>query len=381
MLSLKKKAEPINPLKNQNKNTIMVVDDEPSNLAGVCGLLEEFYSIVPAGGGQEALDILEKNTDIKVIVSDQKMPGMSGVEFLSLLKEKNHPAIRLILTGFADINSIISGINQAGIFSYLTKPVDALELRAKVDKAIQKYDVIHNNNRLVNAIEQVQQENEVLRGKLAHHISDDEQDNDSPVLGVASDIAILNGDIRNFTKFSLDRSASEVIEVLQKIFQFLHEHIYEHGGIVDKHMGDGIIAVFGLKANSSIDTALACVQKIVQSYPEFNKSLNLDSDTELKLGLGLAYGEVSVSKLTVDDRDEISYVGTPLFLSASMQELTKLPLKFDDAKELFGFYENAMAVIPAEPVDKLPEFNLVSLEGNSVLRSFPDIKSVGIIQS
>ena len=359
----------------------MVIDDEPSNLHGVCGLLEEFYHIVPAGGGQEALDILEENTDIKVIVSDQKMPGMSGVELLTRLKTRNHPAIRLILTGFADINSIISGINQAGIFSYLTKPVDALELRGKVDKAIQKYDVTHNNNRLVSAIEQVQKENQKLKSRLANHIGSDEKDKDSPVLGIASDIAILNGDIRNFTKFSLDRSASEVIEILQKIFQFLHEHIYEHGGIVDKHMGDGIIAVFGLKSDSSIDTALACVQKIVQSYPEFIKTLKLDSKSELKLGLGLAHGDVSVSKLTVDNRDEISYVGKPLFLSASMQELTKLPLKFDDAKELFGYYDHAMAVIPAEPVGRLPDFKLIALEGKSQLRSFSEISSVGILQS
>jgi CheY-like chemotaxis protein len=381
MLSLKKKNESSSPIKNRSKNTIMVIDDEPSNLHGVCGLLEEFYHIVPAGGGQEALDILEENSDIKVIVSDQKMPGMSGVELLSRLKTRNHPAIRLILTGFADINSIISGINQAGIFSYLTKPVDALELRGKVDKAIQKYDVTHNNNRLVRAIEQVQKENQKLKSRLANHIGSDEKDKDNPVLGIASDIAILNGDIRNFTKFSLDRSASEVIEVLQKIFQFLHEHIYEHGGIVDKHMGDGIIAVFGLKSDSSIDTALACVQKIVQSYPEFIKTLKLDSKSELKLGLGLAHGDVSVTKLTVDNRDEISYVGKPLFLSASMQELTKLPLKFDDAKELFGYYDHAMAVIPAEPVGRLPDFKLIALEGKSQLRSFSEISSVGILQS
>ena len=115
------------------RDLIMIVDDEETNRALLKGILGQDFDVITAAEGEEALD---KSADERVcaIVCDHRMPGMTGVEFFTELQRRGHDATRIILTGYAELQSIISAINEAGIFRYLTKPVETDTLRHEAER-------------------------------------------------------------------------------------------------------------------------------------------------------------------------------------------------------------------------------------------------------
>lgn len=122
------------------KHTILCVDDETDNVEALERLFRRQYRVLKATSGREALDLLAKN-QVTVIISDQRMPQMSGVEFLAD-SIKTHPsAIRILLTGYTDIDSVISAINAGQIYRYVTKPWDPVDLSNAVDKAVDRYEI------------------------------------------------------------------------------------------------------------------------------------------------------------------------------------------------------------------------------------------------
>jgi PAS domain S-box-containing protein len=147
----------------QKKYTILVVDDELANLEALTRVLEENYNIIKAKDGFEALNILKNDPDsakINLIISDQRMPGMTGVEFLKQTISMVPNAIRIILTGFMDVNDIIDAINEGNIYKFLLKPLEPTDLLISVKRALEAYELEAKN---VKLIEQLKDMNENLK--------------------------------------------------------------------------------------------------------------------------------------------------------------------------------------------------------------------------
>src|SRR5690348_13298450 len=102
--------------------TILVVDDEPEVLLSVHDLLRMDYRVLTCQRGAEAVEILGSGREVHVVLSDQRMPGMSGVEVLEAAKGLQPDATRLLVTAYADIKAVIDAINQGNVFRYITKP-------------------------------------------------------------------------------------------------------------------------------------------------------------------------------------------------------------------------------------------------------------------
>lgn len=122
------------------KHTILVVDDESDNVDALERLFRRKYAVLKATSGKQALKMLDGNK-VSLIISDQRMPGMTGVEFLSESMESHPDSIRILLTGFTDIDSVISAINSGQVYRYVTKPWDPVDLANTVDKAIERYEL------------------------------------------------------------------------------------------------------------------------------------------------------------------------------------------------------------------------------------------------
>jgi CheY-like chemotaxis protein len=124
-------------LKNEdaNQRTLLLVDDEPSILKALQRLLRrEGYTILTAESGQAALEILATHP-AQVIVSDQRMPGMSGVELLSRVRELYPDTRRIILSGYSDISTLSDAINRGAIWKFIAKPWDDEVLKAEIGHA------------------------------------------------------------------------------------------------------------------------------------------------------------------------------------------------------------------------------------------------------
>jgi len=104
------------------EETVLLVDDEERLLAGLRRQLRDKFEIVTAVGGERALEILENQSEIAVIISDMRMPGMTGVEVLEAFSKKSPTTTRIMLTGIADQDCAVEAINKSHVFGFLNKP-------------------------------------------------------------------------------------------------------------------------------------------------------------------------------------------------------------------------------------------------------------------
>lgn len=128
-------------------NTILVVDDEPNYQVVLAELLrEEGYEVYTAGGGEEALK-LARETDLDLIITDMRMPGMSGLELLKAAKSLNRDLPVIMITAFGEVEKAVEAM-RAGAFNYLVKPFNNDELVVSIRKAMEHYSLLRENTRL-----------------------------------------------------------------------------------------------------------------------------------------------------------------------------------------------------------------------------------------
>jgi DNA-binding NtrC family response regulator len=138
---------------------ILIVDDEENILSALKRIFRrENYDIQTALSGEEGLEVLDKH-DIDLIISDLKMPSMSGVEFLTQAKEKNPDAMRIMLTGQADVKSVVDAIDRGEVYRFLLKPWNDDELRMTIKQALDFYYVQKENKILIHT---VKKQNEII---------------------------------------------------------------------------------------------------------------------------------------------------------------------------------------------------------------------------
>ncbi|MBT8065897.1 MAG: response regulator [Gammaproteobacteria bacterium] len=121
---------------------VLFVDDEPNVLQSIKRNLRKGFDVDTAGGGEEALQKLASNDEYAVVVSDMRMPGMDGVEFLSKAKQQCPDTVRMMLTGNADQQTAVDAVNKGDVFRFLNKPCDAAALASAVTVGLRQYELI-----------------------------------------------------------------------------------------------------------------------------------------------------------------------------------------------------------------------------------------------
>ncbi|MBR8840158.1 MAG: response regulator [Stigonema ocellatum SAG 48.90 = DSM 106950] len=129
-------------IEKPKKQKILVVDDEPDNLDLLYRTFRRDFNVFKAESGVNALEVLAAEGEVAVIISDQRMPEMKGTEFLSKTVPQFPDTVRIILTGFTDIEDLVEAINAGQVYKYITKPWDPGELRAVVQRAAESYDLL-----------------------------------------------------------------------------------------------------------------------------------------------------------------------------------------------------------------------------------------------
>jgi response regulator RpfG family c-di-GMP phosphodiesterase len=151
-------------------HTVLCVDDEVNILQTLKRLLrKENYQLLTAASGKEGLEILANN-DVHLVISDQRMPEMSGTEFLAEIKDRFPDVIRIILTGYTEVDAITESINRGHIYKFFLKPWNDDNLKLEIRKALDQYDLIKANEHLTRTIirqnEILKEMNDELEGKV-----------------------------------------------------------------------------------------------------------------------------------------------------------------------------------------------------------------------
>ena len=310
---------------------VLYVDDEENNLNSFRAALRRNYNIYTALSGEEGMEILSK-TDIHVIVTDQRMPHMTGVQFLQHIPDAQDN-IKIILTGFSDMESIIEAINTGKVYRYITKPWDKDELKITIDNAIETVMLRRNNKHLIH---ELQEHNEQLEQKVRLRTQEIEKQkqiieaakiqSDALLLNILpveiadelkqfgksyarkhEQVSVLFADIKGFTSIAEKLTPVKLVTQLDEVFGAFDNIIAKYGMEKIKTIGDAYMCASGLpladneNAIKSVKAALD-MQQFIKEFGAGNKIQNLPV-FEIRIGIHtgpLVAGVVGLKKFAYD---------------------------------------------------------------------------------
>ncbi len=168
------KKEKLEKLQSQNrqekKHTILIVDDEENNLNVLASVLGMSYNVIRAINGAKALAVINempKDQELSMVISDQRMPEMTGVELFEHLSHTMPDTMRIIVTGYTDVKSIIASINQGQIYQFVVKPFERVEFLMIVKQAIKTYELKQERNNMRSQLK-----NQLSECKQSHVVKD-----------------------------------------------------------------------------------------------------------------------------------------------------------------------------------------------------------------
>ncbi|MBN1157799.1 MAG: response regulator [Bacteroidales bacterium] len=310
--------------------SILYVDDEEHNLISFKATFRLYYKIYTAISGEKGLDILHSN-HIDLIITDQRMPDMTGIQFLEKTIPEFPDAIRMILTGFSDIGVIIDAINNLRIFRYITKPWDEHELRMTIENARQVYELNYNNRDLMFKLQQkVEEQQEILNLFIKYVpeqiVKKSLQNNQASIFeGELRNVAILFCDIRGFTSISEELSPSEVVSFLNDYYRIMSDVVKQYKGSVNQFVGDEIFAAFGAPESCPDNerNAVFCAMKMMESLQKLNDKYEKKIKRDVQMGIGVNSGEVVAGNVGSEDRIEYHMTGGTVNTGKRIETLTK----------------------------------------------------------
>ncbi len=206
------------------KYSILCVDDEVDIVDSLERMFRKEYNVLKATSGQDALKILKTN-EVSLIISDQRMPDMTGVKFLEKSLKIQPEAVRILLTGYTDIDSVIEAINSAQIYRYVTKPWDARELDLAVTRAIERFELRRELKIKNEALEKANKELQTLDQAKSNFMILINHELKTPLTTLISFLELLKGTkldeeqekyISRITK-STDRLERIILDVLELV--------------------------------------------------------------------------------------------------------------------------------------------------------------------
>ena len=313
-----------------DKFPILYVDDEEHNLISFTATFRKDYKILTATNGNDAMEIM-RNNDVQLVITDQRMPEMTGIQLLEKLSPEFPDSIRMILTGFSDIEVIIEAINSGKVFRYITKPWDENELRMTIENARQLFDLQARNKSLMTELQQKVEEQDQTLKLFVRYVPEQvvkktlENNQESIFEGELRNVAVLFCDIRGFTPLSEVLSPKEVVSFLNEYYQIMTEVVKQHNGSVIQFVGDEIFAAFGaleLYPDNEVN-AVYCALKMMDTLPRLNKKYTEKFKTEIEIGIGINYGEVVAGNLGSEDRIRYSVTGDTVNTGKRIESITK----------------------------------------------------------
>jgi class 3 adenylate cyclase len=316
---------------NDKKNfNILYVDDEQQNLISFKATFRREYTIYTAQSGKEGLDIMRKN-DIHLVITDQRMPEMTGVQFLEKIIPEFPDTIRMILTGFSDVTAIIEAINNGGVYHYITKPWDEMEFRMTIENALQLFTLQSNNKNLLHRLQLKMEEQERTLKLFMKYVPEPvvekalSQSGESIFEGEQRKIAILFCDIRGFTPISEDLNPKQVVSLLNNYYSILSAVIRKHNGSINQYVGDEIFASFGAPIDhpNNNENAVFCAIEMMEKLKDLNKICRHHFGKEIKIGIGVNYGEVIAGNLGSEDNLHYGITGDTVNTGKRIESITR----------------------------------------------------------
>jgi class 3 adenylate cyclase len=298
-----------------DKPVILCVDDEASVLQAVRSQLLDYYKgqvdIETASSGSEAIeivqDLVEDGIELWVVICDEIMPERRGHEVLAEIHKLSPLTKTILLTGQAEIEAVTESVNNADLFRFISKPWERLDLLMTVDRAVESLKVDKDRIRRTEVFYRFVP-SDFLRILGVNDPIDAEVN-----LGMNQEMSVLFTDIRGFSTLSEDRSPETVFTSLNQAFDVIVPAISANNGIVDKFIGDAVMALF-----RSADDATRAAVEIVKCVETLETPMGA-----LKVGVGINSGRLILGTVGNNERIQTTVVGDVVNIAARIESLTK----------------------------------------------------------
>ncbi len=334
---------------------ILCVDDNEAHLELFVRSFEAHYDIHPARSALEAIEVLRQR-EIRLILSDQRMPGMTGVQLFEAIRDEYPDPVRLILTSYSDVDAIIKAINLGQIYRFINKPWDEKELKVILDRALESYDLEMRNRRLKKELELRAVRERKIRKVFQRYVPpvvvnellDTKYKN--PFLGELRVVAVLYFDIHNFGRISSRLTAAEVMLFLNHYYTVIDQIVARRSGILK----DGKLAVFGapVSALNNAENAVRAAIEMVDAVAELNRSkADLTPGKEIRFGVGINLGDVVAGNIGSEEKMEYTVIGDTVNTAARIHELTReAPGSILLSQSVLNQAGKVVEVEPLEPI-------------------------------
>lgn len=268
---------------------ILVVDDEPDIELLIKQkfrreIREHQIEFVFAENGARALEIVEKDSDIEIILSDINMPEMDGLTLLGKLNDMNLLIKSIIVSAYGDLDNIRTAMNN-GAFDFLTKPIDFEDLQKTLQKTKSYVDQLRATMKAV-------QENNILKmyvDETALNFMTNKEFESSLLENETIEATVVFVDICSFTSLSEKLSPDQVVQLLNRYFDVMVTEIIAHSGMIDKFIGDAIMAVF--KGDYHLDRAIEASLALRKQLSDFELAEHAEYASP-KVTIGINSGEM-----------------------------------------------------------------------------------------
>jgi len=340
--------------------TILYVDDEEHNLVSFKAAFRREYEIYTAASGEEGLQII-RNNPIDLIITDQRMPNMTGIQFLeqTLREYSDADTVRIILTGFSDVEAIVGAINTGHVFRYITKPWNENELRMTIENAREFLDLRKHNKALLAQLQQKVEEQERRWRLFIKYVPEPviekalEITDGSIFDGEIKTIAVLFCDIRGFTPMCEQLPAKDVVAFLNDYYTIMSEAVNRHNGTVIQYVGDEVFAAFGAPvAIADMEkSAVFCAMEMMRRLELLNNKYRERLGQDTVIGIGINYGEVIAGNLGSEHKINYSVTGDTVNTGKRIETITR-----DHPNSILmseAVYEKVKEVIPTKEFEPL----------------------------
>lgn len=314
-----------------SQSTVLVVDDDPGMRRALVRTLAGAHDVIAASDGAEALELLETRDDIGVILSDYAMPGMSGVELLRYARRQLPTATRILMSGLGELATFRDAVDECHLYTFVAKPFDVEALRVVVARAVENHELMSRNAALVVELEERVAREKALRRafqqyvptEVIHELVDAKQP--ASTVGMEREVTVLLADLRGFTGFAEKHQPAEVVRVLNRYFEAMAGPLIEHGGTIDKYIGDAILAHFGgLHADPrAADNAVRAALGMREALRRLNAHHEAEGMPVLHFGVGINTGRCIIGNVGCAARMDYTIIGDAVNVAARVQELTK----------------------------------------------------------
>ncbi len=342
---------------------VLLVEDEQSMLFTLSNLLKHRgHEVIAAYSAEKGLEALGDG-QVDLVISDLRLPGMDGISLIAEVRERCEDVVPIIISAYGTLGNAIDAL-KLSVCDFLRKPFDLCTFEETLSRAEQRRNQLLAYKKYVHQLQENLLGEERRRTMLSRFVSKNVVERimssgEMPArAGQTQKVSVLFADISDFTGLSEKLDQKSLVFIVNTFYSALETVMIQHGGVLDKFMGDGIMMVFGntKTAKETAHNALGAAVQIQGKMDEIRRELRRFELPEISIHIGVCTGMATACSIGTDERLAYTYIGETVNLAKRLQDLAgpgEILVSDATASELRDLMDSIPGLVELKPLPPL----------------------------